>query len=325
MSEMKGKHDHYWYQVRLFYYQLEGLEFGWRRGAKRSRSGLEIPQEDFLLLNAAADMRDLRSYYRDFMHIEAADHDFNTGSMLLKVVKAKEQMKILLGHSSDGDYSQMLRMQKKYRFHYHFSADAKSHVVPGSSISFTGYPAGLASTDDFYLVQGKLTKLAVLGVSLRNKNANLWNNMDLEKSVLFSARVMAANRLAHSGRTWSRVFSRNPTSGGKQWLVVNFKHVQNYFIQTLEAEKDSGDDDSATTIVIDKMEKDAIDEESSEKLMQMKSMLQQPVSKETHGLIWIVDQLPGRLHAEDVTEEILENGGYWCSKGKPYFQVCFKF
>lgn len=37
------------------------------------------------------------------------------------------------------------------------------------------------------------------------------------------------------------------------------------------------------------------------------------------GLFWVVDQLPGRLHAEDMTEQIVRDG-YWLGTGIPYFE-----
>jgi Phospholipase B len=315
MASAKGKHDHFWHQVGLFYHQLDGLEFGWRLGVKRSRSGLEIQKVDFLLLNAAADMKDLRAYYRKVMNIEANDVGYDTDSMLMRVVHEKDQMRVLLGHSSDGQYQKMLRMQKKYRFRYHFSPDLKTHVVPGMSIAFTGYPGGLASTDDFYLVKGKLAKLAVMGVTLEHKNTSLWNKMDLDNSVLFSARVMTANRLAHSGRSWSRVFGRNPTSGAKQWVIVNYKSLNNV-MATLERDEDNEIDQ--TTAAIPKQA--AIDDEFTEKRLKVDNVA---AAAESHGLVWVVDQLPGRLHAEDVTEKVMESGGYWFSTGKPFFEVRF--
>lgn len=58
--------DSYWYQLYLYYQQLEGIEFGWRYGLKRSnlrRSGLEIPLTDLLILNLGADIKVLENYY----------------------------------------------------------------------------------------------------------------------------------------------------------------------------------------------------------------------------------------------------------------------
>lgn len=65
-ERLKGHIDSYWYQIHLYYQQIEGIEFGWRYGLRRSpmkRSGLEIPLVDFLILNLGADLRLLQSHY----------------------------------------------------------------------------------------------------------------------------------------------------------------------------------------------------------------------------------------------------------------------
>lgn len=65
-ARLKGHMDSYWYQVHLFYQQLEGIEFGWRYGLKRSpmkRSGLELPIVDLLILNLGADLQLLQDHY----------------------------------------------------------------------------------------------------------------------------------------------------------------------------------------------------------------------------------------------------------------------
>lgn len=103
-AELNADHDHYWYQIQLFYYQLEGLEFGWRKGIKRSalkRSGLEIPPEDFLLMNAGADLRDLRIYYdRVIMGRSSAANKDVRSSMLLNIFEENGIIKLLIGHSA---------------------------------------------------------------------------------------------------------------------------------------------------------------------------------------------------------------------------------
>lgn len=65
-ERLNGHMDNYWYQIHLFYQQLEGLEFGWRHGLRRSplrRSGYEIPIVDFIILNLGADLKLLEEHY----------------------------------------------------------------------------------------------------------------------------------------------------------------------------------------------------------------------------------------------------------------------
>lgn len=74
-GKLSGQMDSYWYQIYLFYQQLEGIEFGWRIGLRRSpmkRSGLEIPIIDILILNLGADLKLLEDYYNNVV-LESAN------------------------------------------------------------------------------------------------------------------------------------------------------------------------------------------------------------------------------------------------------------
>lgn len=106
---LNNPNDHYWYQVYLFYQQLEGMEFGWRVGIKRSaykRSGLEIPFVDFLIMNLATDITDLQFYYNKVVrrNDEGAVDVFirpqmnNTPHILLNVSEDTDQIQVTLEH-----------------------------------------------------------------------------------------------------------------------------------------------------------------------------------------------------------------------------------
>lgn len=233
--------------------------------------------------------------------------------MVVKYLNEKDEQdgdvvpkKVLIGHSSDGYYSSMLRMLKKYKFHYHYNGTHKSHQVAGVDIAFTGYPGSLASSDDFYTITGHKTKFVVGGIRIQNNNIDLWQLVDVKESVLLAARVMAANRLAHSGYGWSKVMSVNPGFGAKQWMVIDVKRIHNH---TALKETDvllektvtmSGFASGAVTLIKD---------------------IPMAVGTERNGIVWVVDQLPGRLHAEDVTDEVVYKTSFWTGNGIPFFSV----
>lgn len=322
MAEMKEKNDHYWYQVGLFFDQLDGLEFGFRKGVRRSRMEHEIPMEDFLLMNSAVDIRDLKAYYMNFLDSESGlEVEPNKGMMLLKLVQSVTgKVNIMLGHTSDGSYTSMLRMMKKYTLNYHFSEESSvERVVPNTNIVFTGYPAVLASLDDFYMLSGKQHRMVVAGIKIENDNLNLWTKIDLVRSVSLAPRVMACNRLAHSGRVWSKYFARSPSTGAKQWLLVDLKRLNRGIELTdesAEAEEmllshaEYDDPRAATKTHTDYVE---IDFEGIVRKMTSIGKISDG------GLFWVVDQLPGRLHAEDMTEQIVRDG-YWLGTGVPTFE-----
>ncbi|XP_058459265.1 putative phospholipase B-like lamina ancestor [Malaya genurostris] len=325
MADMKSKHDHYWYQVGLFYDQLDGMEFGFRKGVRRSRMEYEIPMEDFLLMNSAVDIRDLKAYYMNFLDGHSGLYvEPNKGILLLKILEDNGGLvKILMGHASDGSYSSMLRVVKKYTLNYHFSSEASvDRVVPSTNIVFTGFPAALSSMDDFYMLSGKRHEMVTAGVKIENDNLNLWTKIDLVRSVSLGPRVMASNRLAHSGRVWAKYFARSPSTGAKQWLVVDMKRLNHKANVTDE----SAETEETLINQIETFEYDGLRTETKHMDDYVDVDFEEHVRKSTSigkisdgGLFWVVDQLPGRLHAEDMTEKIVQDG-FWLGNGVPIFK-----
>lgn len=327
----RGEHDHYWHQISLYFSQLEGLETGYIRGASRARSDLEeeIPFSDFLLLNAAADIQDLKIYFENFVWMksnetadtetedvvtsEAAAKEAETGpknfflpsaTMLTKIFQTADAptWRLLFGHSTAGSYASMLRIQKRYKFHYHFSPNQRSNTVPGVDITFTGYPGILGSTDDFYIVKGRQVQSIVGGVGIKNENLDLWKTVNVTQALPLAARVMAANRIAQNRRTWAKAMSRHPFTGCKQWITVDLNKLRpqdNLYMTLAEDEKH---DDAA--LPLNAADEAAINERHNR----------------NKGLVWIVEQLPGRMHLKDVSEKFLTGANStWIANGVPYF------
>lgn len=326
-----------------------------------------------MLLNAAADMPEMRVYYQHFVREnrtdEAADGSdayeapVPHASMLLKFLCERQAQApvqsanrtdsnaiplsddlrpraVLAGHSSDGSYAQMLRMLKHYKFHYRrqfadgaHDADANNadddstarhhpREVAATSVQFTGYPGALASNDDFYMATGNHSKLTVAGIRMHNRNVAMWQHVNVSHSVLLSARVMAATRLAHSGYGWARLMSGHAGFGSKQWMVVDVARLHDV------ASASSGDGDNAngrsaivlnTRVSTRSFERDEITTDEQDDTINPLSLAGSPSHAWREHLVWIVDQLPGRLHAEDVTARILGGGGFWTGNGVPYF------
>lgn len=316
---MRQENDHYWHQISLYFNQLEGLETGYRQGAKRARSDLEeeIPFSDFLLMNAAADIQDLRIYYENYVLpkanlteedlSEGAIKNFNlpSATMLTKIFQAEDasSWQLLFGHSTAGSYASMLRIQKRYKFHYHFGPNQRLNTVPGIDVTFTGYPGILASTDDFYIVKGRQVQAIVAGVGMKNENLNLWQTVNIQEAVPLAARVMAANRVAQNRKTWTKAMSRHPFTGSKQWITVDLNKLAPLGALYKTLDKDEKLDDKPVPL-------NPYDEALiTERLNRFK------------GMVWIAEQLPGRLHMKDVTEQfVADNTTAWLANGVPYFE-----
>lgn len=308
LAEAKENSDQYWHQINLFYNQLEGIEYGWRQGARRLGHDFEIGMTDFVLINALNDISDLRLYWENFVrqtndNRTTLNDDTVKSSILIKFLLENNSSvsgslppiikKVLIGHSSDNSQSSLLRIFKKYKFHYHKNnKDHKSGEVSGIDMIFTGYPGCIASTDDFYIIRGRKSKLTIGGTRIKNKNFDLMKNIEIENSVLIAARVMAANRLAHNGYTWSNLMTKNAGFGTKQWLVIDVKQLQTPVTNINGSMVDIGGKNDS-------------------------------VVKRQKDVLWIVDQIPGRLQGEDITENICFNAGFWFSNGLPYISEIF--
>lgn len=318
IAQDQHKVDNYHHQIYLFYHQLQGIEAGFNRGVKRAlgrgAADIEIPFVDFLLLNARVDIEDLKLFYNEFVidfDDDKVEINPRVGKMVLKVsVEGEGQPKILIGHSSDGEYSSMLKMVKTYRFNYHHGPE-NSRLVVNTDITFTSYPGSIASSDDFYLAIGKHTRVIIAGVTIQHENvANLLFGIDLVGTIFSSARVMAANRLSQNGKNWSRLMARDPHVGAKQWLVIDERRMkylsvdsENY--ETVTSSTPTDDDRKRENEI-------PIDHIVSTDFVK---------SHSNRNLIWLVDNTFRRLHAEDVTKRFRKDGDAWLLDGTPYFQV----
>jgi len=317
------KKDHYHHQIYLFYQQLMGIEVGFKKGVRRARQDYEIPFTDFLLLNSRVDIEDLKIYYNEFL----ADNDDDrmavnprVGKMVLNILLKEEGKKpeVLIGHSSDGDYSSMLKVVKTYRFNYHHSPEAGSRLVTNTDITFTSYPGSIASSDDFYLAIGKHTRVIVAGITLKHhESPQLLHGIDLEGTVFSAARVMAANRLSHNGKFWSRIMARDPDLGAKQWLVIDEKRIK---YLSLDSTADLNEVVTSSTTTEDGITNVIINEIPQDMLTSV-DLVRDTSPPSNRNLIWLVDQTWRRLHAEDVTN-MFRNGDHgWTLDGTPFFKV----
>ena len=321
LAKEKDKSDYYQHQVFLFYHQLLGMEIGFKKGVKRARQDYELDIVDFLLLNSRVDIEDLKIYYNEFVTDDVEDsmniHP-RVAKMILKIMTEDgEHPKVYVGQSSDGDYSSMLKIVKTYRFNYHHGPEASSRLVTNTDITFTSYPGALASSDDFYLAEGKLSRIIVSGITLKHyHSAQLMHGIDLEGTIFSSARVMAANRLSYNGKYWSRIMAKDPDIGIKQWLVIDEKRVK--FI----AFDSSADVVEAVTSPTTNDENYMSDNEvPTDSLKSADFNIKSTPPSSNRNLVWLIDQTYKRLHAEDVTASFRAGGSSWGLDGTPYFKV----
>lgn len=211
----------------------------------------------------------------------------------------------------------MLKIVKTYRFNYH-QGPSDFHLVANTDITFTSYPGIIASTDDFYLAHGKHSRIIVSGIKLKYNQATQVHAIDIDAAVLMSVRVMAANRIAHNGKSWAKIMARDPDIGAKQWLVIDEKHIK--YLQ-MEDDGDSRENDfviSSSTADDGLTENDIpVDKPQALEKEKVASLTSQITSR---NIVWLVDNTWKRLHAEDVTSRFKKDGE-WTLDGTPYFKV----
>lgn len=188
------------------------------------------------------------------------------------------------------------RVLKKYKLNYRISPTVRSAnaIVPGQDIVFTSSAGVVASADDFYAITGRHARITIAGVDLKYSAEALQRETELLQVVPLPARVMAANRLAISTRTWAKLMKRDPY-GARQWVVIDRRVMHRYNNAVMDAKQ--------SELVEAFLEGGVVEKEPN----QNNGNNNLPLEK-LEGLIWIVDNAISRLHGEDVTERMLQSG-----------------
>jgi hypothetical protein len=213
----KNSQDPYWKHVSFVLAQLEGLSAGYNSVSSSSMSLV-----DMYILGSWGDMLDLVNVVNkkerpDFDSM--TDHELSRYmglnghcSALIKVTGDLSAM--FSGHTAWWTYSFMLRIMK------HYDLPLNDPYTSSNQVSFSSYPAALASVDDFYITNSGLN---VIETSLAVVNMSIYDVITT-KSILSWMRVMVANRMANNGKQWVDVFSKyNSGTYNNQWMVVDYK------------------------------------------------------------------------------------------------------
>ncbi|XP_045773042.1 putative phospholipase B-like lamina ancestor [Maniola jurtina] len=305
----RGAADPFWHHVSLHYTQIGGIYTGWNHGVVRSNNEYETDISDLYWLNSVAEVVEIQHK----LNISVEDPEFTTmpglSSAFLRIVNetsedGNEIKKLFMAQDVAESYSSMTRILKKYKLNYHrTSRDTKP--APGASVEFASYPGSITSQDEFYLVRGENHRLAIAGTALRNYNDKLWKNVNITEQVPLGPRITAANHLASNVSSWGHTIARsNSGTGCKQWLVVDY----NKFNQLLDSNEE----------IVQKTEKKEIVTESMVNNDIKHTIVHRAGSGRAKGLLWLIEQVPGRTHSADISDAFMEKK-YWASYGLPFF------
>ncbi|KAJ8714282.1 hypothetical protein PYW08_007902 [Mythimna loreyi] len=221
MSEMVQNRpdDPYWYQVKLYYTQLEGLAVGYNVATMDPYQWLST--RDIIWINMLGDLDEIA--FSVSMPKTGPDGrlfgDHCTG--LVKLLP--DLSNLYFAHSTWNSYQSMLRLHKMYVMHLHTCPSCKK-LIPGYRMSLTSYPAFVQSTDDFYIIS---SGLATSETTIGNSNSSLFALISPCGAVLEYARAMIANRLARNGKEWTQIFRQyNSGTYNNQWFIVDYKRFK---------------------------------------------------------------------------------------------------
>jgi len=217
VSEL-GSTNQYWYNVGLVIAQIDGMLAGYNDACEREHS---LHLEELMLMNSDGDKTDLE---RIFSHHERARRiqDMTKPELIelaermrcTALIKMVDEDILLVGHATWADFSEMFRMLKQYRFHFH------SNPFSTQTMSFSGYPGMISSTDDFVIMSESELVVTETSFSILNETL-LYNHINPRGSVLTWIRCIVASRLATNGYEWSRIFEEmNSGTCNCMWMIV---------------------------------------------------------------------------------------------------------
>ncbi|KAL0883265.1 hypothetical protein ABMA27_016686 [Loxostege sticticalis] len=304
----KGSVEPFWHQVSLYYVQISGIFTGWKHGVERSQNEYDTDISDLYWLNSVGEVTEIQHKLNISLDDDVIDTLPPLSSGFLRIVNETSSKKLYLAQNTAGSYSSMTRILKRYKLNYHLTSNKNSSLVPGTSVDFSGYPGSINSQDEFYILRGNEHRLAVSGTPLKNYNSKLWKEVNITEQVPLGPRVLAANHLASNVSTWGHILATsNSGTACKQWLVVDFNKFDQ--MENLTPEEK----------VVEKLARNDIVTESTVNREVKHTVVYRANNGHSRGLVWLIEQVPGRTHSADLSDAVLEQG-YWATYGLPFFK-----
>ncbi|VVC38023.1 Phospholipase B-like [Cinara cedri] len=215
ISSKFNKYSPYWFQVTLFYKQLDGLHEGYMRG--KSDHTPDLSWNDLFWLNAISELDDISQALNPSEVDRIKVLGSGSCSALVKLLPGNKDL--LVSHVTWDGYETMLRIQKRYSLRYKKSHTSKK-LIRGFDMAFSSSPGTIHSGDDFYLIS---SGLATMETTIDNYNQSLWSNVKPVGQVLEFVRAMVANRIAENPADWADTFKLyNSGTYNNQWMIINY-------------------------------------------------------------------------------------------------------
>ncbi|VDM48781.1 unnamed protein product [Toxocara canis] len=217
-ANAKPKEDIYWKQVNLSFAQITGIWHGYsKKPPVWYKPAIDFDITPIYMIQLYGDLFDLSKVF-DKEPGSGDVPDSGHCSGFAKLAPGNEDL--FFSHVAMSGYNTMNRVLKLYKFGY------DHNVAPGYTLSFSGYPAGISSADDFVLTSAGL---AVLETTFAIYNKTLYSDQFVKPVGQLHCwiRSSIANTLARDGKSWSQVFSRyNSGTYNNQWVVLDYKEFK---------------------------------------------------------------------------------------------------
>ena len=218
----------YWHHVGLVYKQLEGIHAGYTRAAKKAADLPPLTLSSILALNMGDEVGNFEGYKPGEGVTPRALPTFGSLQPFLDAGKCSALIKLIDGGSDIfiaqetwSSFESQLRVYKLYDFPYTLTGDAGGGRVPARRVSFSSYPAAIASGDDFYVLS---SGLVVQETTIGNSNPELIRAFVSPLTVMEWTRNVVANRLASSGVAWPGLYNLyNSGSYNNQNMVLDYE------------------------------------------------------------------------------------------------------
>ncbi len=285
----------HWSYIACLHSQLNGLTEGYNLVADKNK---KLTLLDFYLINSEGNFGDLKAFMKiNDMKIDP-NSKFNSPENLKKVYNMDNIDKIwkrilreghcsaitkivenddgtldmISGHNTWSEYCEMMRTLKF--MDWAFEGNNQVVGMKPRKLNYSSYPGVLFSGDDFYELE---SKVVLLQTTLSALNRFIYKGiLDVDKYIPEFIRIMTTNLISESGAEWAENYSSYVNHMYlTQWLVLDYK-------------------------VLEKINKDR--KASKENFLKE--------SGNYKGLLYLVEEVPGSIKKEDMTEKLLKNKFY---------------
>ena len=249
---------------------------------------------------------------------------FSHCSAFIKLTENKEGKieDLLAGHTTWADYYEVLRIFKHYLFEFDGNSEDEENSeldlhslddleeeelngfysnskIPSTEMTFSGYPAAISSTDDYYITNNQLLIMeTTIEIIDADKFRYVKNHTEFIPNFM---RVLYATRFSTTAAQWPSLFNfYNSGTYSSQWMIIDynkFKEIKGKKLSDLVINKNINENN----------------------LVQETLEVEEGVgNSKIQNILFVVEQDPIRIISHDITTHLLKQT-YFGSYNRAFF------